>query len=64
MQFELAGAESWTLQEFLSAAASRLGGGDAAASSASPPLPNMVVQGSKMVYVKAMPTHKNRLAKT
>ena len=53
----MAGAESWTLQEFLSAAASRLGGGDAS-------LPNMVVQGSKMVYVKAMPTHKNRLAKT
>ena len=51
----MAGAESWTLQEFLSAAASRLG------DAASPP--NMVVQGSKMVYVKAMPTHKNRLVK-
>ena len=54
LQFEIAGSESWTLQEFLSAASSHLG-------VSSPP--NMVVQGTKMVYVKAMPTHKNRLAK-
>ena len=54
LQFEIVGGEAWTLRDFLSSVPSQLG---------APAPPNMVVQGTKMVYVKAMPTHKNRLAK-
>jgi molybdopterin/thiamine biosynthesis adenylyltransferase len=51
-QFEVVGSATWKLQDFLDSLSSQFA-----------IRATMVVQGTKMVYVKIMPTHKNRKTK-